>query len=231
MAARPEERSLPETLLIYFLQVLGAVTAIIFGVFGVLSWSDAKIAKQQAETAVQQANTANMLALVALCAQGSQAWSVSIITFVGEESKFMADRSIPRSQSSFSAFCAGVQAAAEAPVTSLASSLLGPITPSSTFTRSASSVSSSGSSATVTSTTTAIAVPSSTNYTTSSAPGPGALSLSSGAKPGLGLGIGIAGIVVFITIMTVWTVRSKRRSPCHEHDCFPRGVINKQKSI
>lgn len=78
MAARPEERSLPETLLTYFLQVLGAVTAIIFGVFGILSWSDGDIAKRQAETALQQADTANFLALVALCAQASQGGSVSI---------------------------------------------------------------------------------------------------------------------------------------------------------
>ena len=72
-----EQRSIPETILIWFLQVLGAVAAIVFGVFGILSWSDANVAKQQADRALDQANAANMPALVALCAQGSLGEDVS----------------------------------------------------------------------------------------------------------------------------------------------------------
>ena len=45
-----------------FIQVVGLAAAIIFGIFSVLSWKDAQAAKVQAETA-------NTLALAAICAQ------------------------------------------------------------------------------------------------------------------------------------------------------------------
>ena len=47
-----------------FIQIVGLAAAIIFGTFSVLSWKDAQAARTQAETA-------NVLALAAICAQFS----------------------------------------------------------------------------------------------------------------------------------------------------------------
>ncbi|KAI3392555.1 hypothetical protein diail_5526 [Diaporthe ilicicola] len=69
MASMTDHRSLPETILLWFLQVLGAVTAILFGAFGVLSWQVAGEANQLSKSANSQSDTANLVALVALCAQ------------------------------------------------------------------------------------------------------------------------------------------------------------------
>lgn len=69
MASIPDHRSLPEAILLWFLQVLGAVTAILFGAFGVLSWQVAGEANQLSRSANSQSDTANLVALVALCAQ------------------------------------------------------------------------------------------------------------------------------------------------------------------
>lgn len=77
MAAIKKEHSLPETILIWFLQVLGAVTAILFGAFGVLSWQAANEANTKSDLANSQSETANIVALVALCAQLTSGTSVS----------------------------------------------------------------------------------------------------------------------------------------------------------
>lgn len=69
---RDNERNLPETILVWFLQILGAASAIIFGVYGVLSW-------QNSDTAKSQSDMANMLALIAVCAQGSEDTDVRTI--------------------------------------------------------------------------------------------------------------------------------------------------------
>lgn len=81
---RRDERSLPESILLWFLQVLGAVTAILFGTFGILSWQLADQANQlssgantKSDQANSQANAANVVALVALCAQVSADTNVS----------------------------------------------------------------------------------------------------------------------------------------------------------
>ena len=58
------EESLPSILLLWFIQVVGLAAAIIFGVFSVFSWIDAQAAKAQADTA-------NLLALTALCASSA----------------------------------------------------------------------------------------------------------------------------------------------------------------
>lgn len=76
MAAIRKERSLPETILVWFLQVLGAVTAILFGAFGVLSWQAANEANSKSDLANSQSETANIVALVALCAQLTSGTSV-----------------------------------------------------------------------------------------------------------------------------------------------------------
>lgn len=80
-----EEQSLPATLLVWFLEVLGAITAILFGTFGILSWQVAGEANKLASNANQFAedanaltNTANMLALVALCGGSLSGTNVSL---------------------------------------------------------------------------------------------------------------------------------------------------------
>lgn len=66
---RRSERTLPESILLWFLQVLGAVTAILFGAFGVLSWQLTNDSNRLSSTANAKSDTANLVALVALCAQ------------------------------------------------------------------------------------------------------------------------------------------------------------------
>lgn len=77
-------RTLPESILLWFLQVLGAVTAILFGAFGVLSWQLSNesnrlsgAANAKSDLANAQSSTANLVALVALCAQVGADNSVS----------------------------------------------------------------------------------------------------------------------------------------------------------
>jgi hypothetical protein len=65
--------SLPDIILTWFIQVVGVIAAIVFGVFAVLSWTeaqdDAKRAREQADAFRSQANTANLIALAAICVQ------------------------------------------------------------------------------------------------------------------------------------------------------------------
>jgi hypothetical protein len=65
--------SLPDIVLTWFIQVVGVIAAIVFGVFAVLSWTeaqdDAKRARDQADAFRSQANTANSIALAAICVQ------------------------------------------------------------------------------------------------------------------------------------------------------------------
>lgn len=68
-AALQDERNLPERILLWFLHVLGAVTAILFGVFGILLWQSASEANtlasntdEKADLANAQSNTANLVA-------------------------------------------------------------------------------------------------------------------------------------------------------------------------
>lgn len=69
MASLSTHRSLPDAILLWFLEILGAVTAILFGVFGVMSWKAADEANQKSDIANSRSDTANVVALVALCAQ------------------------------------------------------------------------------------------------------------------------------------------------------------------
>lgn len=80
MASTPTHRSLPEAILLWFLEVLGAVTAILFGVFGVMSWKAADEANKKSDTANSRSDTANLVALVALCAQLATGDDVSSLT-------------------------------------------------------------------------------------------------------------------------------------------------------
>lgn len=64
MASRRNHRILPEAILLWLLEVLGALTAIFFGVFGVMPWKAADEANGNSRS-----NTANLVALVALCAK------------------------------------------------------------------------------------------------------------------------------------------------------------------
>lgn len=89
MTVQRDERSVPEAILLWFLQVLGAVTAILFGVFGALSWQVAdeandlstaaldlsREANRKADVAKSQSDSANLVALLALCDQISTAVS------------------------------------------------------------------------------------------------------------------------------------------------------------
>jgi hypothetical protein len=59
-----ENTNLLERLVILILQIVGFVGAILFGVFGILSW-------KASMKAVDQANSANLLAFLALCSQSS----------------------------------------------------------------------------------------------------------------------------------------------------------------
>lgn len=86
-----DERSVPERILLWFLQVLGAVTAILFGVFGALSWQVAgdanelsskaielsRVANTKADVAKSQSDSANLVALLQLCDQILTAEDVS----------------------------------------------------------------------------------------------------------------------------------------------------------
>lgn len=69
MASSNNHRSLPEAILLWFLEVLGAVTAILFGIFGVMSWKAADEANGKSDIANSRSDTANLVALVVLCAQ------------------------------------------------------------------------------------------------------------------------------------------------------------------
>lgn len=51
-----------KTILIWLLQVVGVSSAIVFGMFSTLAWQNSEIAKSQADAA-------NLLSMVALCAQ------------------------------------------------------------------------------------------------------------------------------------------------------------------
>lgn len=76
-----QERTLPESILLWFLQVLGAVTAILFGAFGVLAWQAASESNQLSQTANAKSDTANLVGLVALCAQVGADDDVSVTCF------------------------------------------------------------------------------------------------------------------------------------------------------
>lgn len=77
MTSRHNHRSLPEAILLWFLEVLGAITAILFGIFGVMSW-------KAADEANSRSDTANLVALVALCAQLEAGDDVSRPTMLGD---------------------------------------------------------------------------------------------------------------------------------------------------
>lgn len=77
MATQAEMRNTPETILLWFLQVLGAITAILFGVISALSWQAADVANQLAGAANAKSDAANLVALVALCAQVTSSPDVS----------------------------------------------------------------------------------------------------------------------------------------------------------
>ncbi|KAF2164100.1 hypothetical protein M409DRAFT_25447 [Zasmidium cellare ATCC 36951] len=65
---KPEDSSTKDTkpvaeiLLNWFIQVTGLTAAVVFGVFSVLSWTNSRAAKEQA-------NTANLLSFASICAQ------------------------------------------------------------------------------------------------------------------------------------------------------------------
>lgn len=102
-----EEKSLPEIILTWLLQVLGAITAILFGTFGVLSWqvageanrltNDANQLADDANGLTNEANgladTANMLALLQVCGgvSGTNV-SFSLLTCAGSVAIFFAIR-------------------------------------------------------------------------------------------------------------------------------------------
>lgn len=69
MVSSNVHRNLPEAIFVWFLEVLGAVTAILFGVFGAMSWKAADEANQKSDIANDRSDGANLVALVALCAQ------------------------------------------------------------------------------------------------------------------------------------------------------------------
>jgi hypothetical protein len=56
------QKSIPEATITWLIQVIGVSAAVIFGIYTVLSWRDA-------ETAKQQATTASLFSLLALCSQ------------------------------------------------------------------------------------------------------------------------------------------------------------------
>lgn len=92
MTTQSDQPSVPETIQLWFLQVPGAVTAILFGTFGVLSWQVAdeandladnanglaSKANELAKDANKYANDGNLLALVTLCAGGLAGTKVNI---------------------------------------------------------------------------------------------------------------------------------------------------------
>lgn len=69
MASRRNHRNLPKAILLWFLEVLGAVTAILFEVFGVMPCKSADEANGKSDIANSRSDTANLVAVVALCAK------------------------------------------------------------------------------------------------------------------------------------------------------------------
>lgn len=57
----PELDSLPKKILLWLLQVFGALTAVLFGTFSILEW-------QNSEEAAAQADVANLVAFLSFCA-------------------------------------------------------------------------------------------------------------------------------------------------------------------
>lgn len=165
------DRNLPETLTTWFLQVLGAASAVIFGVYGALSWQNSNDAKRQADMA-------NLVSLVALCAQLKET---------------------DGQNSNLAMFCNGVQKAAEKSVTSIASALLGNVTPVA-----AASTTSSNSTTVPTSTPTSVPP--------TSASGSGGLDDRAKLAVGLGLGIGFPALIISGLTLWSWYLRRQRSS-------------------
>ena len=57
-----EKAGVGDRILILILQIVGFVTALLFGVFSILSW-------KLSEKAIAEANTANIISFLSLCAQ------------------------------------------------------------------------------------------------------------------------------------------------------------------
>lgn len=69
---------LARTILIWLLQVVGVSSAIIFAMFSTLAWQNSEIAKSQADAA-------NLLSMVALCAQLDRADEVCHVFFLRDQ--------------------------------------------------------------------------------------------------------------------------------------------------
>lgn len=129
MPAPSGQRILPETILLWFLQVLGAVTAIIFGTLGILSWLVADQANVKSDVANAQSDTGNLVALVALCAQVVSRPDVGQTRAAARTACCEDTDDGERQSSGLAEFCNGVQIAAEARISGIASSIFGTIVP------------------------------------------------------------------------------------------------------
>ncbi|KAH8783227.1 hypothetical protein F5883DRAFT_538115 [Diaporthe sp. PMI_573] len=227
MASLPNHRSLPEAILVWFLEVLGAVTAILFGVFGVMSWKAADEANQKSDIANSRSDTANIVALVALCAQLTTGYDARVSSFTWATMPIVyiwywrrTKNKTPLKQP-LVALCNGIEAAAAPTISAIASSFFGDITPT-TITSDAADWSSLLPISTITTTSDAAASISTSTISTSTSwipSGPPQPSTASGSSRNsvdtlaLGLGIGLGCVVAFISGMTAWAIIKKRRTP------------------
>ncbi|KAH8892466.1 hypothetical protein GQ53DRAFT_840858 [Thozetella sp. PMI_491] len=91
------QEPLSARIVVWMLQIIGTAAAVVFGAWSILAWKDAEEAKSQAQAA-------NALALVALCAQAENSENTLLLQV-----------------------CAGINAAAQATLSALAVSMFGPL--------------------------------------------------------------------------------------------------------
>lgn len=222
MASRNNHQILPEVILLWFLEVLGAVTAILFGIFGVMSWKAADEANEKSDVANSRSDTANLVALVALCAQLGTGDDVSPTT-PGDNAYSVRRATCRRGctengkpdKKSLVQLCSGIQTAAKPKISSIASSFFDMIETTTIPTT------------TIPTTTILLASSSATSeqpsLTFSLASGLPAWStpLGGSANPtlapntdlALGLGLSLGCVVSFISAMTIWAAVKRRRTP------------------
>lgn len=213
MAVRADERSLPGVILVWLLQVIGAVTAIIFGTFGVLSWRVADEANRLAADANDKSDRANSMSdvanLVALVFGAMRPDQFGRRCKSARDGKGKLGLTADGRQFSLSGLCSAVQIAAESTVSALASSMLGTILPTPTATVTTGLASSSSATATSISSSTATtatgtSVPTATSGA-SSWVGASAGRSNLGVDPKIAPVVGVPAflIIVFISALTV----------------------------
>jgi hypothetical protein len=192
----PPERSLPEVILIWFLQVVGVVAAIVFGVFSTLSWFESV-------KSTNEAALANAIALVSLCT-GQVSYIRKTATFYN--GTFQADQGQKQNGTegpAIAAVCSSVSAVAQNVLLGAANSLFSPQhTPTSTASSTSAAVQ-----PTATQTSSLASFPRNDNA----------------AIIGGVVGAAIAGVTVIITSLTyLGSIRYVNQSHCPVQGCIEK---------